>query len=64
MRASTSRCRSVCGGGLYSPFETTWVGTGESKAARSAGSVRASSASVSMLPMDSLPRWSAGPPDG
>src|ERR1700680_869282 len=35
-RASTSFCCGVCGEGRYSSLETTWVGTGEGKAASSA----------------------------
>src|SRR6266480_1767602 len=40
MRSSTWRCCRVCGSGKYSPFDTTWVGTGEPSA--SASSARAS----------------------
>src|SRR5467141_2293733 len=29
MRTSTWRCCRVCGSGKYSPFDTTWLGTGE-----------------------------------
>ena len=37
--ASTRCCSRVCGNGLYSPFETICVGTGERNAAVSAGAV-------------------------
>ena len=43
MRASTRSCSRVWGSGLNSPLETIWVGTGDAKAAVSAGAVRCSS---------------------
>jgi len=46
MRASTRCCARVCGRGLYSPFDTICVGTGERNAAVSAGAVWSSSAGL------------------
>src|SRR2546426_7289691 len=39
----------VCRAGMNSPFETIWVGIGERKAARSAGTVSARSSFVSQI---------------
>src|SRR5262249_19790959 len=44
-RASTSRCFSLCGGGMYSSLDTIWVGTGDGNDAASAGSNWASCSS-------------------
>ena len=46
MRASPRCCSRVWGSGTNSPLETIWVGTGEAKAATSAGAVRVSSSSL------------------
>src|SRR6185295_5693510 len=50
MRASTSRCRGVCGTGMNSSLDTTWVGTGVALSIRRAGETRARSSSLS-IPM-------------
>src|SRR5262245_42601659 len=50
-RASTRFWLSVCGRGLNSPLETIWVGTGDGKAARSAGATSCNSFSVSQVDM-------------
>ena len=47
IRASTRFCFSVCGHGMYSPFETIRVGTGEQNGSVSAGAQRASCSSLS-----------------
>src|SRR3989442_5519563 len=39
----------VCRAGMNSPFETIWVGIGERKAARSAGTVSSRSSFVSQI---------------
>ena len=49
IRASTFFCVWLCGGGMYSPFETTRVGTGDGKSASSASYARVHFASCSSL---------------
>src|SRR2546428_6328251 len=47
--ASTFFWLSLCGGGMYSPFETTRVGTGDGKSGSSASYARVHFASCSSL---------------
>src|SRR5579864_7303264 len=54
-RASTCFCCGVCGEGRYSSLETTWVGTGDGKAASSAPSNWFSSSSFRNACTDTNP---------
>ena len=60
-RASTRRCRRVCGAGMNSSLETLCVGIGPAKACVSAGRRPASSRSLSS-PMGSSSRAGGRPP--
>src|SRR5713226_125794 len=51
MRASTFFWIALCEGGKYSPFDTTWVGTGVAADAASAPATRRCSRSLSQLPI-------------
>jgi len=59
MRCSTCFCCRVCGSGMYSPFETIWVGTGERKS-----SFTTSSAGVTFVSCSSLNHESASRESG